>query len=204
VRADELLEELRGRRVLAVVRAGSLPDPAGLAAVLLEEGVTVLELTTTTPGWEEALARTADMPGLLVGVGTVLDGATARRAGQLGARFVVSPAVVPELAGPMLPPVLMGAMTPTEVLTAQRAGAAAVKVFPAGRFGPGYLRDLRGPLPGVPLVPSGGIEPGEVAAYRESGALAVSLGSSLVPPAAVEQRVYDEVRAAARRLDSLR
>jgi 2-dehydro-3-deoxyphosphogluconate aldolase/(4S)-4-hydroxy-2-oxoglutarate aldolase len=124
----------------------------------------------------------------------VLDAATAQRAVDAGARFVVSPTVEPEVlavtaaAGVASLP---GAMTPTEVLAAWRLGASAVKLFPASAVGPSFVRELHGPLPDVPIVPTGGISAADAAAYLEAGAVAVGIGGWLTgsgDPSIVRER----------------
>jgi 2-dehydro-3-deoxyphosphogluconate aldolase / (4S)-4-hydroxy-2-oxoglutarate aldolase len=193
--APGLLECLREDRVIAVVRAPRVADPAGLATALAGNGVRCVEFTFTLADVLAAIRASADRDAV-VGAGTVLDPDQAYDAIDAGARFVVAPAVRVDVAAAcheLGVPVVLGAFTPTEVRSALEAGAAAVKLFPARIGGPGYVRDLLGPFPDLALVPSGGVGPENMAAYLEAGALAVSLGTSLAPPDAVESGDLDQV-----------
>ncbi len=173
--------------VVAIVR---LPDSTGIdraLRALLDGGVPALEVTLTTPGALEALAEASGALGAAacLGAGSIRDAADAARAIDAGARFLVTPTVAPEVvavgnrAGV---PVVCGGLTPTELAAAHDAGAYAVKVFPAKAFGPGYLRDVLAPMPHLRLVPTGGIEPSNVADYARAGAVAVGAGSAMVDP----------------------
>lgn len=184
------LDRIAADRVLAVVRAPAVPDPAGLCAALAEGGIRTVEFTYTTPDLPGVLsaAGEARSSGIHVGAGTVLTGDQARAAIDSGAEFLVTPAVRPEVAAVATAagvPVFLGAMTPTEVAQALDLGAAAVKIFPAATLGPRYLRDLRGPYPGVRLVPSGGVNAGNAREFLDNGAFAVCCGTDVVPPDAV-------------------
>ena len=172
-------------RVVCVVRAPVLPSSGALCEALAAGGIRTVELTFTTPNVLEHLADAAGLPGVTVGVGTVLTAADARAALDAGAQFLVTPGVLPEVAAVARDagvPFLIGALTPTEVLAASALGAAAVKVFPASAFGPRYLRDLHGPYPGLALVPSGGVTAGNARDYLAAGAAAVTAGTGVVPP----------------------
>jgi 2-dehydro-3-deoxyphosphogluconate aldolase/(4S)-4-hydroxy-2-oxoglutarate aldolase len=168
--------------LIAIVRFHAGGDLGGTVEALARGGVEAIELTIDTPG---ALAAVADAAaaGRFVGVGTVTTADQVRASADAGARFVVSPALVPEVVeaalGLGLEP-LPGVFTATELLQAVAAGAPAVKLFPASAGGPGYLRALRGPFPAVPIVPTGGIRIDEIGAYLAAGATAVALGSELV------------------------
>ncbi|WP_169950458.1 bifunctional 4-hydroxy-2-oxoglutarate aldolase/2-dehydro-3-deoxy-phosphogluconate aldolase [Microbispora sp. H11081] len=180
---------LAADRVAAVVRGSSVADPAGLAAALAAEGVRCVEFTFTIPGVLDVIASAASAEGAVVGAGTVLTADDARAAIDAGARFIVSPGLALDVVEPCHTagvPFFLGALTPTEVMTAVRAGSAAVKLFPGGLGGPRYLKDLRGPFPEVGFVPSGGITPDTAPEFLAAGALAVFAGSDLVPRSAVE------------------
>lgn len=182
--------------MVAVVRAARVGDPAGLAAALASGGIRCVEFTFTTSAALDAIAAAADVSDAVVGAGTVVDAAQARAAVEAGARFVVSPACVEEL-GPVCAelgvPLFLGAITPTEILAATRAGAAAVKLFPAAVGGPSYLEHLRGPFPDVALIPSGGIDERNARDYLAAGALAVYAGSKLAPADLVERGEHEEI-----------
>lgn len=203
------MEAMAADRVLAVVRAPRIPDPAALCAALGEGGIRTVEFTFTTPGVAALLAEAAAArpEGRHVGAGTVLTADQAAEAIDAGAEFLVTPAIRPEVAAVAARrgiPVLMGALTPSEVLQAVDLGAAAVKIFPAAALGPRYLKDLRGPFPHARLVPSGGVDSGNARAFLEHGALAVCAGSEVVPPSVVADGGHAEIaRRAARFLAAL-
>ena len=172
-------------RAVTVVRAPQPYDVDSLVTALAAGGLRAVELTLTTPGILARLAGANSGGGAVVGVGTVLTAKDAEAAIDAGAQFLVTPAVrqgVADAAAAHDIPVIMGALTPTEVMAAIDLGAAAVKIFPARATGPDYLRDLHGPYPGVPLIPSGGINAENAAAYLAAGAIAVTAGTDVVAP----------------------
>jgi 2-dehydro-3-deoxyphosphogluconate aldolase/(4S)-4-hydroxy-2-oxoglutarate aldolase len=190
-----LADALTVAPVIAIVR---LPGRAGVGRAGIERavwavvdgGVPAAEITLTTPGALEALsaAQAALGDAACLGVGSVRTAADAARAVEAGARFLVTPTVAPDvLAAAALTgvPVFCGGLTPTELAAAHDAGAYAVKVFPAHVFGPGYLRDVLAPMPDLRLVPTGGVDPTNVADYARAGAVAVAAGSALVEPGLV-------------------
>ncbi len=178
-----ILDELRARRVIAVLRA---PDPgrAGLAIdALVAGGVTAIEVTYSTPEAPFVIAEAVRRhPDAVIGAGTVTTRAQARDATTAGARYLVSPGTRADLTAAMLRTglvVMTGALTPTEVMTAVELGAHVVKIFPASLGGPAFLKALRGPFPEVPLMPTGGVNADNVSEWFEAGALAVGAGSEL-------------------------
>jgi 2-dehydro-3-deoxyphosphogluconate aldolase / (4S)-4-hydroxy-2-oxoglutarate aldolase len=168
--------------VLAILRFHQGGDLEGTLDALVRGGIDTLEITIDTPGALEAVDRTA-RNGHTVGVGTVLTAEQVRASAAAGARFVVSPGVVPDVVEAAhelgLEP-MPGVFTATEILQAQATGAHVMKLFPASYGGPGYLRALRGPFPALPLVPTGGIRVEDIRAYLDAGATAVALGGELV------------------------
>ena len=186
-------------RALAVVRAPEIPDPAALANALAKSGIRVVELTFTTPRVLDHLLAAATSEAV-VGVGTVLTADQARSAVDVGTEFLVTPGIragVAEVATDSGIPVIMGALTPTEVLVALDLGAAAVKIFPACAFRPGYFKDLHGPFPDIALIPSGGVNAGNAADFLARGAIAVSAGADVVPPQAVLSGDWSEIASRA-------
>jgi 2-dehydro-3-deoxyphosphogluconate aldolase / (4S)-4-hydroxy-2-oxoglutarate aldolase len=178
-------EALVTTRVVAILRAENASRAEAVVEALLENGIRSLELTLTTKGALEVVERlAAKVPeGTDLGMGTVLTADDVDRAVDAGARFVVSPSVVPaviEAAGRHGIASYPGAFTPTEIHTAWSAGASAVKLFPGGALGPGYLKAVRAPLPDIPLVPTGGVDIEAVGAWLDAGAVAVGLGSPLI------------------------
>jgi 2-dehydro-3-deoxyphosphogluconate aldolase / (4S)-4-hydroxy-2-oxoglutarate aldolase len=181
---SSLLERLRRRRLLAIVR-GSDPE-AALASmrVLAGEGIDLIEVSLTTVDALSVIRRAAtEMGGQLgLGAGTVLTVADAQAAVEAGAAYLVTPGLsAGAREGVRLGvPVLVGALTPSEVVAAVELGATAVKLFPAAQFGgPSYLRALRAPFPEVPFVPVGGVTAEAVPDYLAAGAVAVGVGSPL-------------------------
>jgi 2-dehydro-3-deoxyphosphogluconate aldolase/(4S)-4-hydroxy-2-oxoglutarate aldolase len=189
-------------RLLAVVRYREACDLDAILDVLRAAEVTLLEVTAETPGALDAVARAA-RSGTPIGAGTIRAPAQAKAFASNGAAFLVSPGLTPgvaEAAAGAGIPFVPGALTPTEIAAALDAEAAAVKLFPASLGGPGYLRDLRGPFPDVPFVPTGGVAVDDVPAWLEAGAACVGLGSTLLgstPPRTT--RELDALGARARR-----
>jgi 2-dehydro-3-deoxyphosphogluconate aldolase/(4S)-4-hydroxy-2-oxoglutarate aldolase len=191
--------------IVAVIR---LQDPESLRGVvdaLAEGGVRALEVTMTVPGAIELIAELAPtLPGdFLLGAGTVLDADTAHRAANAGAQFIVSPVFRPhviEAAHACGLPAMPGCFTPTEILSAWEAGADVVKVFPATSVGPGYFKDLKGPLPHVKLMPTGGVSIENVGDWLRAGAVAVGVGSSLLDAKAIAGNRFDVIVENARRI----
>lgn len=190
-----VLDAIRADRAVAVIRGERVADPASLAEVLAGAGIRAIEFTFTIPDVLAAIEAAAGS-GALVGAGTVRDEQQARAALGAGAEFLVSPACVPAVALVGLEegvPVFLGALTPTEVDAALKAGTTAVKLFPAGIGGPPYLRDLRGPFPTADFIPSGGITEDNARAFLDAGAIAVYAGSSLAPPDLVAAGDHQEI-----------
>jgi len=191
--------------VIAVVRLPRAADFRALAGALVAGGVSVVEITLTTPG---ALAGVRDLtaqdvPGAVVGAGTVLDERSARDVIAAGARFVASPTLdhaVMRCCREANVPCMPGALTPRELLEASRAGASYIKLFPASLVGPRYIREVLAPLPFLRLVPSGGVSLDNAGDWIRAGAIAVSVGSALVSPSLVAERAWDRLTAQARAL----
>jgi 2-dehydro-3-deoxyphosphogluconate aldolase/(4S)-4-hydroxy-2-oxoglutarate aldolase len=181
-----LPEAIAGPGVIAIARRRPAEELDRVARSLLECGIEALEITLDGDdalASIERLVATFAGQGLVVGAGTVLDVSSARAAANVGAGFIVSPHHDPELVSWAVVhgvAVLPGAMTPGEVLAAWRGGATAVKVFPASTVGPGFVRELRGPLREIPLVPTGGLSADTAADFIEAGAVAVGLGGWLI------------------------
>ncbi len=203
-----LLEDLARERLLAIVRGKDAASAIRASLVMLESGVRLLEVSLVTTDAFHVIAEvTRRAPDdCLIGAGTVLSRDDVARAVDSGARFMVTPAVTEAVAESVARgiPVLAGVLTPTEVVAAMNLGASAVKLFPAGAGGPAYLRALRGPLPGVPFVPVGGVDAALAAEYLAAGAVAVGIGSPLLGDAASGGDLDDLRRRAAVLLDVTR
>ena len=179
----DTMSSIAGEAVIAIVRQGSASAAQEHAARLLAAGLTVVEVSLTTPGALEVVADLTGRGDAVVGVGTVLDAESAVAAARAGASFVVTPAFDPgtiRAAHRHGLAAIVGAGTATEVLSAMEHGADAVKLFPASGSSPAVLAALLEPLPHAPLVPTGGVRLDEVGAWLGAGAVAVALGASLV------------------------
>jgi len=203
VRADTV-RRIEACGVVAVIR---LQDGSRLRAVvesLAEGGITALEVTMTVPRAIELIGEIAPtLPaGFVIGAGTVVDPETARAAVAAGARFIVGPVFRPaviEAAHAAGAAAMPGCFSPTEVLAAWDAGADVVKVFPATALGPGYFKDLRGPLPQVKLMPTGGVSLENAGEWIKAGAVAIGVGGALVDPKLVAAGQYSAITERARR-----
>lgn len=200
---SDFVDRLRRRRVVAVLRAPTYGDGRTITSALASGGIDLVEFTLTGSNALKAIEQAATVDGALVGAGSVLSADDARRAVDAGAQFLVCPArireVVEAVDGLDVPVVLAG-LTPSEVLEAHGLTGGPVKLFPAGLGGPSYVRSVAAPLPGIPLMPSGGVDTGNIADYLTAGAVAVNVGSSLCPVAALEAADAEVLESRARRL----
>jgi 2-dehydro-3-deoxyphosphogluconate aldolase/(4S)-4-hydroxy-2-oxoglutarate aldolase len=200
-----VVQALEQNGVVAVIR---MKEPDKLRAVvdaLAEGGVRALEVTMTVPRAIEMIAQLAPTlpPGFLLGAGTVLDAETARLAILGGAQFVVGPVFRPEVIAMCHRydvAAMPGCFTPTEILAAWEAGADVVKVFPATALGPGFFKDVRGPLPQVKLMPTGGVTLDNAGEWIKAGAVAVGVGTALLDAKAIASGNYEIITANARRI----
>jgi 2-dehydro-3-deoxyphosphogluconate aldolase/(4S)-4-hydroxy-2-oxoglutarate aldolase len=189
--------------VLAVMRAPSKEMLADIGRALLEGGVSIIEVTMTTPKAIAAIESLADQFGdrAVIGVGTVIDPSAASDAIRAGAQFVVSPGfdrAVVETTKRYGKLSIPGALTPTEILTAWSAGADVVKVFPSTAFGPAYFKDLLAPLPQLRLTPTGGVDLKNAADWIKAGAVFLGVGSALVTRDAMSRGDWPSITANAR------
>lgn len=194
--------------IVAVVRSPDSEQLVEVVRALADGGVTVAEITMTVPNALEVLRRVRHSLGarVLLGAGTILDPETARAALLAGAEYLVAPAVnldVIRMAQRYGKLVMPGAFTPTEILTAWEAGADIVKVFPADVLGPAFFKAMRGPLPQIRLMPTGGVDLNTAADFLRAGACCLGLGGQLVEPRAVAERDFDRIRDLARQYVAL-
>lgn len=192
-----VLERIRTVGIVPVIRANSPEEALRAIAAIQAGGVPIIEITMTVPGAVDLIAEVArNARDAVVGAGTVLDPETARACVEAGASFIVSPALNLDTIAAcreMATAVLPGALTPTEVVAAWRAGSDLVKVFPAGAVGgPAYIRALKAPLPQVELVPTGGVNLQTAGDFLRAGAYALGVGADLVDLAAL-RRGEDQV-----------
>jgi 2-dehydro-3-deoxyphosphogluconate aldolase / (4S)-4-hydroxy-2-oxoglutarate aldolase len=178
-------EAISSSRVIAIGRRLEPSTVPSIGAALAAGGIRAFEITMNSDAALDVIAVLAGRfapDQLLVGAGTVLSVAQAEGAVEAGARFLVMPHLDPAIVAWAVDreiPAFPGCLTPTEILAAWTAGAAAVKVFPASAVGPAFVRELRGPLPGIPLVPTGGVTLENAAAFIAAGAAAIGMGSWL-------------------------
>jgi 2-dehydro-3-deoxyphosphogluconate aldolase / (4S)-4-hydroxy-2-oxoglutarate aldolase len=196
-------EQVTDPGVVAIVRLDDYSSAVEMVKALQAGGVQAVEFTYTNPRAGEAIAAAAGAMGddVAVGAGTVLDPETARIAILQGASFVVTPTLNVEtirLCNRYSVSTVIGTFTPTEILTAWEHGASFVKVFPAGSVGPRYFKDVRGPLPQVRLIPTGGVTRDNAGDFIRAGAVAVAAGSNLVDQQTVADRAWSVLTERAR------
>ncbi len=199
---EQVLCEMEKTGVVAVIRASDPTQLMDVVRALKAGGVTCTEVTMTTPDALNVIARAArEFAGqCIIGVGTVLDAETARAAILAGAEFVVCPVLNPEiitLCRRYSKAVIPGAFTPTEILNAWQAGADVVKVFPATKLGPEFIKDIKGPLPQVKLTPTGGVDLKNAADWIKAGAVCIGVGSSLVSKKDLEAKNWANIEKTA-------
>ena len=204
MRKEQIVEKLREIGLVPVLRAESEEQALGIASAIAAGGVTVLEITMTVPGAIRVMSRlTKERPDILIGAGTVLDAETARMCMLEGAQFVVSPALnlkTIEMCHRYSIPVLPGALTPTEVVTAWQAGADVIKVFPASALGGAkYLKSLKAPLPQVEMIPTGGVSLATAKEFLEAGSFALGVGADLVDTKAMAEGKPEKITESAKK-----
>jgi 2-dehydro-3-deoxyphosphogluconate aldolase/(4S)-4-hydroxy-2-oxoglutarate aldolase len=199
---SETLARIEAIGLLAVIRGPGKDLTLQMVEALVEGGVTGIEITYTTPNAAEVVAALDERFGenIVLGMGTLTRSAQAQEAQAAGARFLVSPHTEAALATAMVAtglPVMTGAITPTEVVLADSLGADVIKIFPGSLVGPGYLKALRGPFPGLKLMPTGGVSRDNVAEWFAAGAVAVGAGSELCPTAWAKEGRFTDISARA-------
>ena len=193
------LERIRHVGIIPVIRADASPTAMRIAEALVGAGLGVIEITMTVPHATSVMTSIASRFGgdVTLGAGTVTTAAMAGEAVDSGCTFLVTPCVLPKVvtvAKARGVPVICGALTPTEILAAHQAGADLVKVFPAGALGgPAYIRAIRGPLPHIGLVATGGVGLATVLPYFEAGVAAVGVGSELISREAVVAGAFGSI-----------
>jgi 2-dehydro-3-deoxyphosphogluconate aldolase/(4S)-4-hydroxy-2-oxoglutarate aldolase len=190
--------------IVPAIRVSSTEDAQFAAEAIAAAGIPIVELTMTVPGALGLIPHLArNNPGVIVGAGTVLDTETARHCLDAGANFLTSPGFDPSLVEFAIRNdivVFPGAVTPTEVMMAFKAGADFIKVFPASQIGgPRYVKALRDPMPHVPLIASGGVNQDTATDFLLAGAVALGIGAALIPQEAIKLRQPHRIRELARR-----
>lgn len=202
---EKVLTRLREVGVVPIVRVSNPDDALKAVSAVVAGGVPVVEITMGVPNALRVMERVVEQFGesVLLGAGTVLDSETCRAALLAGAEFIVTPSLdvkIIETSRRYSKACIPGALTPTEIVTAWQAGADMVKVFPCGPVGgPNYLRSLRGPLPQIDFVPTGGVDLESTPEYIRSGAAAVAVGGELVSRTALQEGKMEVIAANARK-----
>jgi 2-dehydro-3-deoxyphosphogluconate aldolase/(4S)-4-hydroxy-2-oxoglutarate aldolase len=200
---EDQLQRVLDCGIVAVVRSPDSQQLVETARALADGGVTVVEITMTVPDALDVVRQVRKSLGdrLLLGAGTILDAETCRAALLAGAEYIVAPTLnldVIRQCRRYNKLVMPGAFTPTEILAAWEAGADIVKVFPADPVGPAFFKALRGPLPQIRLMPTGGVDLTTAAAFLKAGACCLGVGGQLVEPRAVAEGNFDRIRDLAR------
>jgi 2-dehydro-3-deoxyphosphogluconate aldolase / (4S)-4-hydroxy-2-oxoglutarate aldolase len=204
VTAQQILSFITEIGIVPVVRTPSAESAIRSIEAIYRGGVRAAEVTMTVPGAIRALEKVADQFGdkIMLGAGTVLDPETARACMLAGAQFFVTPTLklsTIEMAKRYSKVICPGALTPTEILTAWEAGADVVKVFPANALGgPKYIKALKGPLPHIQMIPTGGVNLETAGEFLKAGACAVAVGSELVDAKLIRENRYEEMEQRAR------
>lgn len=205
-----VVERIKAERAVAVIRTDSIERALRAAEAAIGGGFRAIEITFSFTGAARAIQKLAETNGnnLLIGAGTILKPEQVHEAVEAGARFLVSPCVLPEViaaAHELHVAVIPGAFTPTEIYTAYSLGADIVKIFPAVKFGPEYLKAVRGPLPQIPIMPTSGVDTSNVGEWFRAGAVAVGAVGSVFDPVLIRNGDWDELTKRAREfMDAVR
>ena len=194
----EVLEKVKELGLLAVIRGPSPELTIKMVEALVAGGVLGIEITYSTPNAEEVVRSLVGKFGssIVLGMGTLTRPEQASQARQAGASFLVSPICEPGLVKSMVASRLLsmaGALTPTEVFQAYTLGVDVIKIFPGSLGGPAYIKALKGPFPYIPMMPTGGVNAGNMAEWFKTGVVAVGAGSELCPPQLAKDGKFDEI-----------
>lgn len=206
---QKCLQAIEDTGIIAVLRRQNINTLVKIIQALRNGGIKVFEITLDTPGALniiEELSQQLKEEDIILGAGTVLDSETARLAILAGAEFIFAPNLnydVIKLGNRYGKVVIPGVMTPTEIVNAYETGADMVKVFPAGVLGAGYIKSIRGPLPNIPMVPTGGISLSNAADFIKAGAVALGIGSELVDKKAIEKENYEVIEETAAKFTAI-
>ncbi|WP_028991648.1 bifunctional 4-hydroxy-2-oxoglutarate aldolase/2-dehydro-3-deoxy-phosphogluconate aldolase [Thermoanaerobacter thermocopriae] len=196
MKKQQIIEKLEQQKITAVIRNSDIDTVFFLADALKKGGIEALEITVETPGALDVIKELNKTDKYFVGAGTILDAETARAAILAGAKFIFTPIMrldVIRLCNRYGIPVIPGATTPTEILAGYEAGADFIKVFPAGVFGPQYLREILGPLKHVPIFVTGGINKDNIKDFILAGAKGVSIGGALIDKDVIVNGMFDKI-----------
>jgi 2-dehydro-3-deoxyphosphogluconate aldolase/(4S)-4-hydroxy-2-oxoglutarate aldolase len=198
-----VIERIKAERTVAVIRTDSMERALAAAHAVIAGGFRAVEITYSFPEAAKTIAKLteSDVNDLLIGAGTILNCQQVHEAVGAGARFLVSPCVLPEVidaAHELQVVIIPGAFTPTEIYTAYSLGADIVKIFPAVKFGPEYLKAVRGPLPNIPIMPTSGVDVTNIADWFRAGAFAVGAVGSVLDPMLIQNGEWNEITNRAR------
>jgi 2-dehydro-3-deoxyphosphogluconate aldolase / (4S)-4-hydroxy-2-oxoglutarate aldolase len=201
---EEVCAKVREVGIVPAIRTSSTDDARFAAETVAKSGIPIVEITMTVPGAIDVITHLVKhLPNVIVGAGTLLDVDTARHCVDAGVRFLTSPGLDIEIvsfAAKQKMCVMAGALTPTEVITAWKAGSDFVKVFPCAQVGgESYIRALRGPFPQVPLIAAGGVNQQTASSFILAGADAIGVGRELIPKEALQHRQEGRISELARR-----
>lgn len=190
--------------IIPAIRVHSAKDAKYAAETVARAGIPIVEITTTTPGCMDLISELVkSSPNVIVGAGTIMDIDLAQECIDAGAHFITSPALELNVVAHVVKKnvaMLPGALTPTEVMLAWKAGADLVKIFPCAQIGgDAYIRSLKGPFPKVPLIAAGGVNQMTVTGFILAGACAVGIGNELIPHEAIRLQQTDRISELARR-----
>ncbi|WP_160724274.1 bifunctional 4-hydroxy-2-oxoglutarate aldolase/2-dehydro-3-deoxy-phosphogluconate aldolase [Bacillus sp. USDA818B3_A] len=200
----EILRKMENEKIVSIIRCKSTNDIESVVSALYDGGIRFVEMTMNTPNALQAIEiAVRKFPDMQVGAGTVLDAETARLAILSGASFLLAPVLHEEsmtMANRYNIPLIPGVLTPTEILKAYELGAQVVKVFPIRAFGPKYIKDIKGPMPYVNIMPVGGVDVENAKEYLDHGSFALGIGSTLVNDNLIEQKNFTEIYNRAKKL----
>lgn len=201
---EKVCAKIREVGIVPAVRTSSAEDARFAAEVVAKSGIPIVEITMTVPGAMDVISHLVkNLPDVIIGAGTLLDLETARLCVGAGAHFLTSPGLdleIVKFAAKEELAVIPGALTPTEVISAWKAGSDFVKVFPCSQMGgESYIRALRGPLPHVPLIAAGGVNQQTASHFILAGADAIGVGRELIPQDAIQHRKEEHICELARR-----
>jgi 2-dehydro-3-deoxyphosphogluconate aldolase / (4S)-4-hydroxy-2-oxoglutarate aldolase len=199
----EVIARIKSERAIAVIRTDSVERALGAAEAVINGGFRAIEITFSFGDAAKAIQKLADQNerDVLIGAGTILTRDQVHEAVEAGSRFLVSPCVLPDVintARELHVAIIPGAFTPTEIYTAHSLGADIVKIFPAVKFGPEYLKAVRGPLPNIPIMPTSGVDASNVAEWFRAGAIAVGAVGSVLNPELIRNGDWNEITNRAR------
>jgi 2-dehydro-3-deoxyphosphogluconate aldolase/(4S)-4-hydroxy-2-oxoglutarate aldolase len=199
---EHIIQRLLEPGVVAIIRADSSEQLIDASRALIDGGISAIEITMTTPNALKVIAEARRVFGerILAGVGSVLDVKTAAAAIEAGAEYVITPVLKPEViayCNEQGKPIFAGSYTPTEAQTAHELGADFIKIFPADGLGPKYISAIRGPLPHLKIVPTGGVDVNTAGDFIRAGCVAVAAGSSLISKEILKNQDWKKLQALA-------